>query len=160
MHQPPAAPVTPGAPYGAPPSYCSHCSELSTIRETAATEVACPSCGAAVRPAAGRFAGIVNVVRFVADLPQPRRTALHAALQPDRRRDHETAEAPADLRWLTEWLANHDMATSTFWRRCLVLATQLVPVGDQLLDEPRLLGIAREVARQAGASQSFTPRQY
>jgi hypothetical protein len=125
---------------------------------TAPIEVACPNCGTPVQLAVGRFAGIVSVVRFIAALGQPRRAALIAALQPERTHEPPAADKP-ELGWLTDWLTNHDVATSTFWRRCLILAIQLTPNTGELT-EPRLLATAREVARQAGTGQSFTPRRY
>ncbi len=150
--------MTADAHYGAPPSYCEHCGDLFVSPEET-PDAACPNCGAAVRAVVGRFAGIVSVVRFVAGLSQPRRVALIAALMPERHRD-DTSESSGELRWLTGWLENHDVATSTFWRRCLIVAIQLTGDDETAMTESRLMATAREVAQRAGASQSFMPRKY
>jgi hypothetical protein len=152
--------VTPDSSHVAP-SYCTGCQELLSLTDASGSsvELPCPVCGTPVHPAVGRFAGIVSVVRFVADLSQPRRSALMAALQPERHHDQPVDGSP-ELKWLTEWLANHDVATSLYWRRCLILALQLTPISQAGIPEVRLLAAAREVARQAGASQSFAPRRY
>ncbi|MFL6240244.1 MAG: hypothetical protein ACJ735_12205 [Actinomycetes bacterium] len=145
---------------GAPPSYCGHCHALVRLAEPPEkSEAACPSCGESVRIAQGRFAGIVNVVRFVDALTVERRRALQAALHQDQQAD-DASPSPGDMRWLTEWLAETEVLASPFWRRCLVLAVQLVPATAGVLSDQQIAALARDVARQAGASQSFTPRRY
>jgi ribosomal protein S27E len=152
--------VTREPAHGSPPSYCADCRELFATPDTQSINVQCPSCGQWVRAAVGRFSGIANVVRFVADLTPSRRTALQGALQPGKQTAVDSPETALEARWLTDWLSRHDVATSSFWRGCLLLATQLVPPDEQLLTEAQVAAIARDVAYRAGASQSFMPRHY
>jgi hypothetical protein len=119
------------------------------------TSVRCRSCANELPVPAGRFVGIVNVVSYVADLEPARRTALLQALQtvgavPDR-------PTVADFGGLADWFTELADDGAFFWRSCLLQAIHLVP--EQRGHSPNAIAIAREVARQAGASRSFVPRR-
>jgi hypothetical protein len=144
---------------GSPPVYCPRCAELFSAAGPEGVTAACPTCGTDLPRPVGRFAGIVNVVSFVAGLPAGRRKALQAGLHPGEPMSDEPPSS-ADLAWADHWLAHHDVPGTLYWRRCLVLAVHLLPPTLALIDQQQVFAVAREVARQAGGNQSFSPRQY
>jgi hypothetical protein len=145
---------------GYPPLYCPRCGELFTATAPEEGDAAvCPACGSDVTPPVGRFAGIVNVVSFVARLLPGRRQALQAALHPGEP-PRDEAPTSADLAWINNWLSHHEITASLYWRRCLVLAAHLLPTTPEPIDQQQVFAVARDIAQQAGGNQSFAPRRY
>jgi hypothetical protein len=107
-------------------------------------DVRCPSCEQQLTAPVGRFAGIVNVVVYVAALDTERRTAFL---------DHPDEHVPGG------WFAQLDDDSALFWRRCLVHAIYLLQVPAQRTESANLVAIARAVARQVSANRSFTPQR-
>jgi hypothetical protein len=143
------------------PTLCGSCGELFWwATPSDAILASCPVCGTDVAAPAGRFAGIRNLVAWVAILTVPQRTRLEQWLTWDDAKLHLQDEN-SDLESVRRRLNALDLGTSLFWRQCFVFAVQEVAVRPSFTgDEASITELARAVAQRALSVRSYEPRAY
>ena len=144
------------------PTLCGSCGELFWSSVTPdAVMVSCPECTVAVAAPAGRFAGIRNLVAWVAVMTPDQRTRLEQWLTWDEARLHEEVPDDEDLEAVRRRLTALDLGSSLFWRQCFVFAVQEVVARPSFTaDDPSITELARAVAQRALTIRSYEPRAY
>ncbi|MDX6286427.1 MAG: hypothetical protein QOG53_1912 [Frankiales bacterium] len=144
------------------PTLCGSCGELFWSSPALDTVmVSCPECTVAVPTPAGRFAGIRNLVAWVAVMTADQRAHLEHWLTWDEARLHQEVKDDDELESVRRRLAALDLASSPFWRQCFVFAVQEVVARPSFTAaEASITELARAVAQRALTIRSYEPRAY